>query len=39
MSIGVAQLRDKEDADALCIRVDDALYAAKRSGKNRVMLG
>jgi diguanylate cyclase (GGDEF)-like protein len=37
MSVGVAQLRDDEDADALCIRVDDALYAAKRSGKNRVV--
>ncbi len=39
MSVGVAQIRSGEDADALCIRVDDALYAAKRSGKNQVKAG
>ena len=39
MSVGVAQIRAGEDADALCVRVDNALYAAKRQGKNRVVMG
>ena len=38
MSIGATQLIDGEEADALCIRVDDALYAAKFAGKNRVVV-
>ena len=35
-SFGVAQARPGEDADHLALRVDVALYAAKKSGKNRV---
>lgn len=39
VSIGVA-VRDDEDGDvaALCRRADEALYQAKRSGRNRVSL-
>ena len=33
---GVAQTRDNEDIDNLIKRVDDAMYLAKYSGKNRV---
>ncbi|MEZ5614301.1 MAG: GGDEF domain-containing protein [Rhodocyclaceae bacterium] len=37
-SIGVAQLRSGEDGiDALMHRADQALYAAKRGGRNRVV--
>jgi diguanylate cyclase (GGDEF)-like protein len=35
-SFGVAALREGETADALMKRVDDALYRAKRGGRNRV---
>ena len=38
MSLGVTEHLPGEDADTLCIRVDDALYEAKRSGKNRVVV-
>ncbi|MBQ6744741.1 MAG: diguanylate cyclase [Acidaminococcaceae bacterium] len=38
MSLGVTEYISGEDTDDLCIRVDDALYAAKRNGKNRVVL-
>lgn len=37
-SFGVAQLQSSENEDALIRRVDDALYAAKREGRNRVMI-
>ena len=37
MSLGVTEYIPGEDPDELCIRVDDALYAAKRVGKNRVV--
>lgn len=37
MSLGVTEYIPGEDPDELCIRVDDALYAAKRAGKNRVV--
>ncbi len=36
ISLGVAQWRDGEEADALLRRVDAALYAAKQQGRNRV---
>ena len=37
VSIGVTQVKDGESADALCSRVDNALYQAKKTGKNRVV--
>ena len=37
ISLGVSQAREGETADALCSRVDDALYKAKANGKNQVV--
>ena len=37
VSLGVTQFKEGEDADALCSRVDKALYTAKTGGKNRVV--
>lgn len=37
VSVGVAQMREGESADALYNRVDKALYTAKAQGKNRVV--
>ena len=37
VSLGVVQAREGDDADALCSRVDKALYMAKADGKNRVV--
>ncbi len=37
MSLGVTELLPGEDADVCCRRVDDALYKAKKSGKNCVI--
>lgn len=38
MSLGVAEYVPGEDTDDLCIRADAALYEAKRTGKNRVVV-
>lgn len=38
MSLGVVQIKDKENPDTACMRVDDALYEAKSSGKNKVIV-
>ena len=37
LSAGVTLCGDDENADSLCSRVDDALYEAKRTGKNKVV--
>lgn len=37
MSIGVAQLQPGDSADDWFKRADDALYEAKRGGRNRVI--
>ena len=37
LSVGVTQFRPGEQAMALVRRADQALYAAKRGGRNRVM--
>ncbi len=36
VSIGVTYLRPGETTDAVCTRVDEALYQAKEAGRNRV---
>ncbi|MBR1555166.1 MAG: diguanylate cyclase, partial [Oscillospiraceae bacterium] len=38
VSVGVTAFIHGEDSDALCIRVDKALYQAKASGKNKVVV-
>lgn len=38
ISAGVTQANTKDTFDTLCIRVDTALYQAKKSGKNRVIV-
>lgn len=38
VSIAIAQLKDSEDADVIIKRVDEALYQAKREGRNRIVI-
>ena len=38
VSVGVTAFIPGEDSDALCIRVDKALYQAKTTGKNKVVV-
>ena len=38
VSLGVTESISGEDADTLCIRVDEALYDAKANGKNQVVV-
>ncbi len=38
VSIGVAQAGERDTMDTLCVRVDEALYAAKQTGKNKVVV-
>ncbi|MBQ3427371.1 MAG: diguanylate cyclase [Clostridia bacterium] len=38
ISLGIAYAKHNETVDALCVRVDDALYEAKHTGKNRVCI-
>ncbi|MBO6148672.1 MAG: diguanylate cyclase, partial [Lachnospiraceae bacterium] len=38
VSLGVTEINSADDPDSICIRVDQALYEAKRSGKNQVIM-
>lgn len=38
LSLGVTEMIAGETSDIACMRVDDALYEAKRSGKNKVII-
>ncbi|MGM0410867.1 MAG: GGDEF domain-containing protein [Bacillota bacterium] len=38
-SFGVAELNENDDIDSIIKRVDDALYEAKESGRNKVIKG
>ena len=38
ISVGVIEIKDDETADTACIRVDSALYDAKKSGKNKIVI-
>lgn len=38
VSIGVTQARGRDTLDTLCVRVDEALYEAKQTGKNKVVV-
>lgn len=38
ISLGVTQVKPCDTSDSLCIRVDNGLYKAKKTGKNRVYI-
>jgi len=38
ISLGVTELKKNDSVDGICVRVDDALYLAKRTGKNKVVI-
>lgn len=38
INLGVTQAKDSDDVKSLFKRVDDALYQAKRTGKNKVKI-
>ena len=38
ISIGVTQAKEDDSLDTLCTRVDTALYQAKKTGKNKVVV-
>ncbi|MCQ2053948.1 MAG: diguanylate cyclase [Fibrobacter sp.] len=38
ISLGVTELRKGDTSDSICVRVDDALYKAKKTGKNKVVV-
>lgn len=38
ISLGVTELKWGDSVDAICVRVDDALYKAKNTGKNKVVV-
>lgn len=38
ISIGVTSIKEHENSDNACIRVDNALYQAKNTGKNRIVV-
>lgn len=38
VSIGVSLAREEDTLDTLCVRVDEALYEAKQTGKNKVVV-
>lgn len=38
ISLGATELKKGDTVDSICVRVDDALYHAKRSGKNKVVV-
>lgn len=38
VSIGIVTIQNAETPDAACIRVDNALYEAKKSGKNKIVV-
>jgi len=37
ISLGATEMKNGDSIDAICVRVDEALYKAKNSGKNRVV--